>query len=76
MSLSQQDRDEIKKIINDTVNGKIDLMNDKLDQYIDDTQGMVDFINGAKVTQKVVLWMTSIIIGVVGAFMAVKGLFR
>ena len=70
------DEDKQKKIIEDTiekhVNGKIDKVYERLDEHINEIQPVIDLLEGAVVARKVIIWFTSILIGIGSVWLIIK----
>lgn len=84
--MTDKDKREMAALVSETikivVNGKIDrlheLVNEEREEnrrHREELQPLLDLLRGARVTQKVIVWATSIIIAIGSTFVLVKGLF-
>ena len=69
-------REELPATLNSAVNGKLDRLDKKLETHIEDMKPIMDLIEGSIVFKSVFLWFTTIIVGGVGAYLAVKNVFK
>lgn len=78
--MTTEDKEEIKAIIESTidekVNYKIDRLHLKIDEHILEMTPIMDLIKGSKVAQKVVLWITSTILAVGAAVIMIKTMIK
>ena len=70
MALSKQDRDEIKDLVKEVVNRKIEKLDAKVTQHLEEVKPFLVGFAGAKVIGNTIKWIAGVLIAI-GASIAI-----